>query len=214
MRRIAVLGCSWTQGHRAPYSNSWSRILASRYPDTQFLDLSKGGSSIQFAQFALTHLPRDCDLVIAQYTSPYRLTVWPQNFNLSNYLKQQGNYVCFDNDLLEKDCAFTSTGWLGEPRYGFPGIGKQIHKNVRNYYTLLPDEFHEINHSAGVEWLHNRVDFGFSWQTPSITGEATIQSWDQFEELCIDDYGHFGIRGSELVADWIEQEVSLDTNTV
>ena len=51
MHDIYVFGCSYTQGFSSPYEESWSWQLSKRHPHLNFIDLSKGGSSIQFQYF-------------------------------------------------------------------------------------------------------------------------------------------------------------------
>lgn len=211
MIKILVLGCSFTQGHTKPYNNSWSWILAKRYPHIQFLDLSKGGSSIQWAQWCFDRAQERnlFDLCIAQLTSPFRLTLHPELWSdIEHCLSyRQHNYRGWLSDQLELQCDFTSSGWLGTPRFGWPGNSKPRVPFIREYYTQVPNEFHLINYQGAVQRLNSQVDFAFKWRAEDPVDYPCIETIVQdFEQLQIDDFGHLGVDGSGLVADWVEQE--------
>ena len=211
MIKILTLGCSFTQGHTRPYENSWSWILSQRHPHLQFLDLSKGGSSIQWAQYCL-----DCagdrdmfDYCIAQFTSPFRITLHPELWSdIEPCLTyRQHNYRGWDSDRLELQCDFASSGWLGTPRFGWPGNSEPKVPFIRQYFETVPNEFHLINYKGAVERLSKHVDFAFKWRAEDPINYPCIENIiPNFEQLQIDDFGHLGVEGSALVADWIEQE--------
>jgi hypothetical protein len=207
MSKILILGCSFTQGHTKPNENSWSWQLSQRHPHIEFLDCSKGGSSIQWAAFCLECVT-NYDWVIAQYTSPYRLSLWPDEWALIEQCRtsRSNNYSTWDNDQLELYCDFASSGWLGTPRYGWPGNSEPKVPFVRDYFTHLAPQHHVINYSAVAQALHSKVDFGFKWcsRDPLDNVPCVQDIIPNFEQLTIDDYDHLGIPGSKLVADWVE----------
>jgi len=213
MPTILTLGCSFTQGHTQPYENSWSWILSQRHPHLNFLDLSKGGSSIQWSSFMYqcATINELYDYCIIQYTSPVRLTLWPPEnaWDEINHclVSRSDNYTFWNSNELELLCDFSSSGWLGTPRFGWPGNSKPKVPFIREYFTQIPNEFHYINYESVVENLHSKVDFGFKWRSEDPINYPCIEDLiDRFEELQIDDFGHLGVEGSELVADWVEQE--------
>jgi len=211
MIKILVLGCSYTQGHTKPYDNSWSWILAQRHPHIQFLDLSKGGSSIQWAQWCYNRAKERSlfDLCIAQITRPFRLTLHPEMWaDLEQFLiDRQHNYRGWNSDELELQCDFSSSGWLGTPRFGWPGNSKPKVPFIRQYFETVPNEFHLINYKGVAEVLSSKADFKFKWHAEDPFECAAIENViPRFEQLQIDDFGHLGVEGSELVADWVEKE--------
>lgn len=211
MTRILTLGCSYTQGHTRPYENSWSWILSQRHPHLQFLDLSKGGSSIQWAQYCLDSAgDRDMfDYCIAQFTSPFRITLHPELWSdiKSCLVQRSSNYTFWDSDNLELVCDFASSGWLGTPRFGWPGNSEPKVPFIRQYFETVPNEFHLINYKGAVERLSKHVDFAFKWRADDPIDYPCIETTiERFEQLQIDDFKHLGVEGSALVADWIEQE--------
>jgi len=208
MTKILTLGCSFTQGHTIPYENSWSWILSQRHKHLQFLDLSKGGSSIQWAQYCLTNADAQ-DYVIAQLTSPFRLTLWPDNWDsIKHCLNERSeNYTFWNSKELELLCDFSSSGWLGTPRFGWPGNSKPKVPFIRKYFEMVPNEFHTINYKGVVERLTSECDFVFKWRAEDPIDYPCVENIiENFEQLQIDDFGHLGVEGSALVADWIEQE--------
>jgi len=208
MTKILTLGCSFTQGHTMPYENSWSWILSQRHKHLQFLDLSKGGSSIQWAQYCLDNID-EYDYVIAQLTSPFRLTLWPSGWDSIEhcFIKRSENYTFWNSDELELLCDFSSSGWLGTPRFGWPGNSKNKVPFIRKYYETVPGEFHVINYQGVAERLASQCDFAFKWRTEDPIDYPCIENIiENFEQLQIDDFGHLGVDGSALVADWIEKE--------
>ena len=211
MKKILTLGCSYTQGHTIPYNNSWSWILSQRHPDLYFLDLSKGGSSIQWASYMydVAKERNMFDYCIAQYTSPFRVTLWPESWeDIQTCLTNRtDNYKHWDNNDLELKCDFASSGWLGTPRFGWPGNSKPKVPFIRDYFMNLPNNFHLINYKSIVQNLQSKVDFAFKWRAEDPIDYPCIENIiENFEELQIDDYGHLGVEGSELVADWVEKE--------
>jgi len=215
MSNILILGCSYTQGHTHPYENSWSWCLSKRHPHLNFLDYSKGGSSVQWAAHCLECV--SADYTIAQYTSPFRLSLWPEDWQqIAQHRKQRShNYNTWDSDSLELDCVFASSGWLGTPRFGWPGNSEPLVPFVREYFTQLPSHLHTINYQGVVEQLHQRVDFGFKWSNEDpldvVSAEDNISDWS---ELMIDDYYHLGVEGSERVADWIEKDFLIPNGII
>lgn len=205
MLKILILGCSYTQGHKLPYENSWSWQLSQRYPHIQFLDYSKGGSSVQWSRHCLDSVT-EYDYAIAQYTSPYRLSIWPEDLNLQDYrIQKTPNYSTWNSDQLELACDFASSGWLGTPRYGWPGNSEPKVPFIREYFTGLPEDFNRINYQCVVADIHKRVDFGFKWHLDQpvdlLCAEDNIDDW---QNLIIDEGLHLGVQGSKRVADWIE----------
>jgi hypothetical protein len=212
MTKILILGCSFTQGHKRPYENSWSHWLAQRHPQLQFIDLSKGGSSIQWANYMYNEASERnwYDVCIAQITTQFRLTLYPELFSdiIECLYKRSPNHLFLDNDKLEEHSTFANSGWLGEPKHGWPGNSAQHVPFVRDYFTNLPNNFHNINYTAISEYLIKRADFSFKWlggEGPSDVPIIRQIFKDRWDELLIDDFGHFGVEGSRLVADWVEE---------
>jgi hypothetical protein len=208
MTKILVLGCSFTQGHTMPYENSWSWILSQRHTHLQFLDLSKGGSSIQWAQYCFDNVT-DNDYTIAQLTSPHRLSLWPYRWtDISHCLTERSdNYTFWNSNKLELLCDFSSSGWLGTPRFGWPGNSKSKVPFIRKYFETVPGEFHTINYKGVANNLAQQVDFAFKWHNKDCVDYPCIENIiENFEQLQIDEFGHLGVEGSALVADWVEQE--------
>jgi hypothetical protein len=207
MLKILILGCSFTQGHTKPYENSWSWQLSQRHPHIQFSDYSKGGSSVQWSRYCLDSVTDKFDEVIAQYTGQYRLSIWPKDINLNHYrIQKSPNYSTWDSDKLELECDFAGSGWLGTPRFGWPGNSEPKVPFIREYFTHLPEEFNIINYQCVVADIHRRVDFGFKWHNDSPIcdvpcAEDNIKDW---QNLIIDEGLHLGVQGSNIVADWIE----------
>lgn len=208
MTNILILGCSYTQGHTYPYENSWSWILSKRHSHIQFLDYSKGGSSIQWAAHCLDNVD-NIDYTIAQYTSPFRLSIWPDEWHTFANLRhsRSSNYECWDTGQLELMCDFASSGWLGTPRYGWPGNSLVKVPFIRDYFTQLPQQIHSINYRAVVKHIHSRVDFGFRWLNRDPVDYPAIEDViPDFSDHLIDDFSHLDVYGSSLVADWVERE--------
>ena len=219
MIKILTLGCSFTQGHTMPYDNSWSWILSKRHSHLQFLDLSKGGSSIQWANYMYDCAKKlDCfDYCITQFTSPFRLTLHPERWSdiESCLIPRSSNYTFWNSDKLEQLCDFSSSGWLGTPRFGWPGNSKPKVPFIRQYFETLPMQFHLVNYKSIVHNLHSKVDFGFKWRSEDPVNCLCIEDIiDNFEKFVIDDFGHLGIQGSELVADWVEQEFLIPNKLI
>ncbi len=64
-----------------------------------------------------------------------------------------------------------------------------------------------MNYQGVAEVLSSKADFGFKWHLEDPVECAAIETAiPRFDQLQIDDFGHLGVEGSELVADWVEQE--------
>ena len=124
-------------------------------------------------------------------------------------------YLTNHCDKLEQLCDFSSSGWLGTPRFGWPGNSKPKVPFIRQYFETLPMQFHLVNYKSIVHNLHSKVDFGFKWRSEDPVNCLCIEDIiDNFEKFVIDDFGHLGIQGSELVADWVEQEFLIPNKLI
>ena len=227
---ILVFGCSYTQGHKAPHENSWSWQLSKRHPHLNFIDLSKGGSSVQFQYFLYNMLMPivEPDFVIFQLTTPFRISLWPEVFRWEKYMeKRSDNYTFFNNKLLEEDCVFASSAWL--PTHGkftgkrpkdltnLPGIAPDYIEWVQSYFETVNSDLHKINFQSLADRINREVDFCFEHKD-SVSGTShkygiaehihCIQTifGDDYKKYAIDKADHFTVEGSSRVADWVEQE--------
>ena len=230
MPDILVFGCSYTQGFKAPHEESWSWQLSKRHPHLNFIDLSKGGSSVQFQYFLYNVVLQELnpDAVIFQLTTPFRISLWPEVFDWKKYtVKRSDNYTFFDNDLLEKDCVFASSAWLtthgiftgNRPKdlTNLPGIAPDYIEWVQSYFENVNSHQHKINFQPLADRINREVDLCFEHKDSVSGAEHQYNSadpihcietmfGDDFENYFADSTGHFTVEGCLRVADWIEKD--------
>jgi len=147
--KLAVFGCSWSYGTHQKVNiekspPNWVRSLAKLRPDISITNFSYGGTSIQFSAFLFDNYAKEYDYTIFQITSPYRLTVWPDQFDFKKHmikyednLTQLGHLV--NKDILNVNPAridyspFTTNILFTESRKAI-NFSKQYYKYIDSQY--------------------------------------------------------------------------------
>lgn len=209
--KIATFGCSWTQGvSTVDDSYCWPKALAE---DNQYHvdNFALAGSSLSFQVYLLNDVIKHntYDKVIFQITSPQRLTYFDDSLDYGQYLKTNQNYRELDRtgDIYRNFICITP-GHLqlssSDSFWDYP----DKHNFAKLYYKYTNKHISRLEYIALVEYLKNKVDFLFFHNEDVCKiGNVPIVI-DRFGTDYVADKGqHFNKQGSQLVADWIMENV-------
>lgn len=216
MKRIAVFGCSWTQGVDPEYY-SWSKCLAKSRPDIHIDDYSKGGTSLKWSVSQLLATANiNYDYKIFQVTAPYRITLSPSNLNYQKLYKfGLPNHRSYSSDLAQKIITINSNYY---PRM-IEGFSDKSIKNFQNvYYSTLNYDIENFEYQLYIDYVMKNTDFVFfhremDKQTArlktSIQSIETVLGLKEFKKYVYDNGYHLDSQGCQKVCEWIISQTNL-----
>lgn len=204
-KKIAVFGCSWSQGLYTHKFDNWVTQLSYLYPEHTFYNFALGGTSTSFHTYLLEEARKfiNIDISIFQHTSPGRFTWWEPfsldtslvkktdnlyvlDENRSNYVKRINPGTISSRVFRKSDPKTQKFGDAYYERLNHEQIALDA-KVYANYVTHLTDL--QIQH---VNYLEDN--------TPTV---YTALGEKQFKRYIIDDGKHFGPKGNVWQATWV-----------
>lgn len=217
MKRIAVFGCSWTQGVYPEYY-SWSKCLAKSRPDIHIDDYSKGGTSLKWSVSQLLATANiNYDYKIFQVTDPYRITLSPYNLNYQKlYEFVTPNHRIYSSNLANEIITL-NFGYY--PRM----IKRFSDKSIKNfhyiYYSTLNYDIQNFEYQLYIDYVIKNTDFVFfhreldlqtaRLKNSNIQSIETVLTRPQFNKHVYDNGDHLDEQGCQKVCEWILSQTNL-----
>lgn len=208
-KRIAIFGCSWTQGLQSENFDNWVLHLSKRYPMHSFFNYAAAGTSIVYHTHLLEQVTtkKTFDITIFQITSPARFTWWkPHKINKMLY-KQSDNVWAIEKgygDYVDR----INTGTIADKK--FFGTNKKKHKFGVEYYNRLTNDQILLDHKAYVNYIKDKVDLHYYHRTSINDNELSVYDTlgeDNFNKFVIDNGDHFSIEGNDWISRWVEMQL-------
>lgn len=205
-KRIAMFGCSWTQGLEPHNYDNWVKYFSEMYPDCSFFNYAAAGTSIVYHTHLLEQVTakQKFDLVIFQITSPARFTWWkPHKINKMLY-KQTPNLWAIESGY-GKYVDRINTGTITSKK--FIGQDKKKHKFGVEYYSRLTNEQILLDHKAYINYIKDKVDFHFYHRSAYVDDAPSVYDTlgeSNFNKFVIDSGDHFSKEGNQWQAKWID----------
>lgn len=205
-KKIAIFGCSWSQGLEETSYNNWVQYLSQKYPQHNFYNFAAAGTSIVYHTHLLESVTKieKFDIVIFQITSPARLTWWKPH-NITEFLYQQQKNVWAIEKSYGQYVDRINTGTINSKK--FFDIDRKKHKFGIQYYSRLTDEQILLDHKAYVNYIKDKVNLHFYHRSALNKDEYSVYDTlgkKKFKEFTIDEGDHFGIDGNNWQANWVE----------
>lgn len=206
-KKIAVFGCSWSQGlQNLNNFDNWVKHLAKKRPEYDFYNFGCGGTSIVYHVYLLDLITKreDFDHIIFQVTSASRYTWW-QPHQLDEIIEQQDkNYWAIAKDYGKYIDRIT----MGSLQKG--ALDKKTQQFANEYYRRLSNDQIEIEYKVYIEFAKARSDLLFFYKKGLQEGDLSIQSTlgdEKFYNFVADDGDHFNKAGNEWQASWINKQL-------
>lgn len=207
-KRIAVFGCSWTQGLENENYDNWVYYLSKRYPMHSFFNYAAAGTSIVYHTHLLEQVTykQTFDIIIFQVTSPARFTWWkPHKINKMLY-KQSDNLWAIEagyGNYVDR----INTGTISDKK--FFKIDKKKHRFGVDYYSRLTNQQILLDHKAYISYIKDKVDLYFCHRS-AINNELSVYDTlgeENFKKFVIDNGDHFSPEGNDWESRWIELQL-------
>lgn len=216
--KIAIFGCSWTQGvgQIEKYIN-WPYFFSLKYPNIEITNYAVAASSLTFQihQMNLIKKTNPADFYIFQITRPGRLTYWEPNSVFFDHLETVSpNYKQYRHGIFQSVQCLTPPLATQQPNMN----NKQ--KSIdfaKHYYKNVNDETFEFEWNLAVEYVKQHADYYFL-QTEGkdknikdiecvedILGHEQCKAWWEAGT-------HFGRQGLEWVANWVYENTKDKIN--
>jgi len=219
--KLAVFGCSWSYGtsqHQdiSKSQPNWVRSLANLRPDISITNFAFKGSSINFSSYLFDKYAKEYDYTIFQITTPYRLTLWPEEFDFKKHLiKYEDNLWQLDNKITQQVLNLNPSqidkysSWElfdNSTRYGI-NFSKQYYKYTdSNYLWFEYDMFlKHITTQADLRFFH-RLDPNWTLRGEIPWCIEKIITTQQYQSYLLDDGDHFNQAGCEWQANYINDK--------
>ena len=223
---IGIVGCSYSAGVSGNGDDSWVYELSKMHPEINFVNVSRGGSCLQFAYHVYDQLKEldqfNIEKKIFQITTPWRYTIYPHDFHIRDYLKQlTDNLWILDSEKIKNsDFAFTTPGWLNMSSSKKETLSKfevNTLDYIFNYYRYTHNESFKINYRSICEKIKKDTSYCFTHNTEAITpkGITSIEellTTEQFKKYVIDDSSHFNKDGLIEMAKWASKMFITEGN--
>lgn len=205
MSKIAIFGCSWTQGLYYEKYDSWPFRLSERYPQHEFFNCAVAGSSIAYHTYLLEGAKNSInpDFTIFQITSPYRFTQWKEHNPIDLLKKRTDNFMQIKDEQKFTDSFNLGTIYSNK----FIKSDKKKHLFGLEYYNRVGDKQAELEFNVYIEYIKNRTDYCFFHRKsidPELPSVYNVLGEEKFKKYIIDDGDHFGAEGLEWQSKWIE----------
>lgn len=201
--KIAVYGCSWSQGLSLHDYSSWVTELASVCPEHEFYNYSYGGSSVLYQIHLMENTK--ADFKIFQVSAPGRLTWWDDVKDHSKYLTQiRDNVWGFRSVNINHRI---NTGTIASEKFKY--TKPEIHKFGKMYYSLIENNYFVTEHIVHSYYAIKKSDYCFC-HTSSVNGLDSVYDTlgkEKFESFVIDNGNHFGKEGQKWQAKWIKEKI-------
>lgn len=205
--KIAIFGCSWSQGLWQKNYDSWVKEFSKLSPDCEIYNFAMAGSSLSYAAHLLEQVydsDLKFDLKIFQATSPGRFTWW-DNHNILDFLKQDAdNLFSVDDSKISKVVHKINYGTV----YAKNHLLKKDKKFGIDYYSKLNLELSALEYRALLEFVDRRVDLLFAHRSMKDYNLNYLSVYDElgnsnFKKFTIDEGEHFSNAGNKWEANWV-----------
>jgi len=211
-KKIAVFGCSWTQGLWNNEYDSWVKEFAMLNNDCEIYNFALAGSSLSYAAHLLEQIYDSeikFDLTIFQATSPGRFTWWNKH-DIFDCLKQDAdNLYSIDDKKISMVVEKINYGTVFSQ-----GHLKKVDKKFGlAYYSRLNSELSVLEYRALLEFVDRRVNILFAHRSLKNYGLNYLSVYDQlgkneFQKFVIDEGEHFSNEGNRWQAHWILNQLN------
>ena len=221
--KLAVFGCSWSYGinqhvniEKSP--PNWVRSLAKLRPDISITNFAFGGTSVQYSAFLFDKYAKEYDYTIFQITSPYRFTLWPEEFDFKKHLiKYEDNLTQLDNQvythILNVSPSQIDKGPSWKP---FDNSNRHKLNFSKNYYKYIDSNYQWFEYNMFIKYITTQADLIFfhrfspNWplrdKAYNIWCIEKILSAQQYQSYLLDDGDHFNQAGCEWQANYINDK--------
>ena len=230
--KIYTFGCSYTYGAKIwdrrareldntlptepitlEDNASWPAQLSLLMPDTEILDYSFLGTSLEYSIYQFNRIKQqitDRDLTIVCATSPYRYTHWAdESLNDVKRLRITGNYEKYSPDIRHKLIRY-HPGWERNKAKQQLDLGVYWTR-----YSLHNKELEATMYSSLLEYLNTHADLVFTHHDYSFNTHNTLEipcvqhmlSKEQFNSYVHDEGLHFNSGGAKWVAEWVHNQI-------
>ena len=221
---IATFGCSWTHGVPGIDDHySWSQSISKHH---QIDNYAIGGSSLSFQVYCFNKVLKyeNYDKVIFQFTTPGRLTYFPNDYDVfihhKRYTKNYSMFSMEDGSYRTLNCI--TKGHSALPKHHDFWTSKEKYDLMKAYYSTVPYEIYGTEYRALVEYIAPRVDlcffhnedpFSYSGTTgfkkyPVMHNEVRKSGGQELLDSFIADEGdHYNKQGSDWVANWVLENI-------
>jgi hypothetical protein len=221
--KLAVFGCSWSYGTSQHIDinqsqPNWVRSLAKLRPDISITNFAFKGSSIQFSSFLFNKYAKEYDYTIFQITSPFRFTLWPDQFNFKRHLvKYEDNLWQFDNKISQQVLNLNPSQLNREPSWKlFDNSTRHALNFSKHYYKYIDSNYQWFEYIMFLEHITKKADLRFFHRTggESEWPQRKEISWgieelitaEQYQSYLLDDGDHFNQEGCEWQANYINDK--------
>jgi hypothetical protein len=221
--KLAVFGCSWSYGtsqHQdiSKSQPNWVRSLAKLRPDISITNFAFKGSSINFSSYLFDKYAKEYDYTIFQITAPYRLTLWPEEFDFKKHLiKYEDSLWQLDNKITQQVLNLNPSyidkysSWKmfdNSTRYGI-NFSKQYYKYTDSNYLWFEYNMFlkHITTQADLRFFHRlNPNWPLRDKAYNIWCIEKILSAQQYQSYLLDDGNHFNQAGCEWQANYINDK--------
>jgi len=221
--KLAVFGCSWSYGtnqqvdiEKSP--PNWVRCLAKIRPDISITNFAFGGTSVQFSAFLFDKYAKEHDYTIFQITSPYRFTLWPEQFDFKEHMiKYEDNLTQLDNELYSDILNVSPAQIEIDPSWKlFFKHSRNVINFSKQYYKYMDSEYLWFEYNMFIEHITKQADLRFFHRIDPKwpLRDETYNTWciqkilpaQQYQDYLLDDGDHFNQAGCEWQANYINDK--------
>jgi len=222
--KLAVFGCSWSYGTHQKVNiekspPNWVRSLAKLRPDISITNFSYGGTSIQFSAFLFDNYAKEYDYTIFQITSPYRLTVWPDQFDFKKHMIKYEDNLTQLGHLVNKDILNVNPARIDYSPFTTNILFTESRKAInfsKQYYKYIDSQYLWFEYNMFIEHITKQADLRFFHQhDPNwLLRDDTYNTWciekilpaQQYQNYLLDDGDHFNQEGCDWQANYINDK--------
>jgi len=216
-----VFGCSWSYGtsqHQdiSKSQPNWVRCLAKIRPDISITNFAFKGSSINFSSYLFDKYAKEYDYTIFQITSPYRFTLWPEEFDFKKHLiKYEDNLWQLDNKITRQVLNLNPSQINKEPSWKLFDNSTRHELNFsKQYYKYTDSNYLWFEYNMFLKHITTQADLRFfhrddpNWplreEIPWCIEK--IITTQQYQDYLLDDGDHFNQAGCEWQANYINDK--------
>lgn len=201
MKKILVVGCSFTGGMPENKWFSWTQHLAD-LTNYQVINMGLAGASIQTLSYLLTKGKEkfNPNFIIVQKTVPYRINFIDKSFNIDNYIIEKNQKYRYLNPEVRSNDKMISISPSNAHAMISTLKDKVMFANW--YYKNFHTDFSDSDYNVHSDWLDYNSNFSFDTK---YFGDLSNS-----EQTKLDKAGHLNQQGSTILAERVYNDIKRD----